>query len=348
MNPELLKPLNSGWSKVSGRKMVYRRTESDGGIRRTFVDEYDLVLGRQTAELAPYTPPTNFAQGANTLGPVVAAPDGGAWTPVLHGLVRFPATGAPSLLTDSVETGKTMGVAFTADGRRHRQFVSGSSRGIDPLVIRVSSTVGTNEPAPVVLESESQQTAFDGYPFFQVGQTNTLVYLSRRSRVQKLVELPAPPDAGVLVAVHPSAVLDRVFYDAVAMSDDGNIAAVSTVGPAFATRTLTMQSRDGTLSRVITGLPRLTSLEFGEPGFLYCGAEDAAHVYRVELATGAVQTIELTSSSVPADIQARLPQALRHVVLPASGATPERHLLYVIAGTSHSNRSVLVIRPSMP
>lgn len=352
LNPERLKPFNSGWSKLSGRTLLYRRTELDGGVKRTFVAEYDLALGRHTVESSPYTPPasapTNFAVGANTQGPVVRGPDNVAWSPVLHGLVRFPLTGAPSLLLDSVETGKTMGVAFTADGRRHRQFVSGISRGSSPLVMRVSSTVGANEPAPVVLESENELTAFDGYPFFQVGQSNTLVYLYRRSRVQKLVELPAAPAPGALVALHPTALRERAFFDAVAVSDDGNVTAVSSIGPSLAERSLSVQSRDGSLSRVITGLPRLSSLEFGEPGFLYCGASDAAHVYRVELASGAIQTIELTSSTLPADIQARQPQALRHVVLPASGATPERHLLYVIAGAVSSNRSVLLIRPSTP
>lgn len=352
VNPEKLKPFNGGWSTVTARKMLYRRTESDGGIKRTIVDEYDLVLGRQTAEYSTYTPPpttpTNFAVGVQTQGPVVRAPDGGAWSPVLHGLVRFPTSGAPSLLTDTEEAGKTMGVAFTADGRRHRQFISGAARGSNPLVLRVSSTVGANEPAPVVLENEFAPTAFDGYPFFQVGQSNTLVYLYHRTRTEKLVELSAPPDAGVAVALHPTALRERVFFDAVAVSDDGNTTAVSSIGPTLAERVLSIQSRDGSLSRAITGLPRLSSLEFGEPGFLYAGADDAAHVYRVELASGAIQTIELTSSTAAADIQARQPQALRHVLVPASGATPDRHLLYVIAGAVHSNRSVLVIRPSMP
>ena len=70
----------------------------------------------------------------------------------------------------------------------------------------------------------------------------------------------------------------------------------------------------------------------------------AAHVYRVELATGAIQTIELTSSTEVTAIQARVPQALRHVLVPAIGPLPEQHVVYVIAGEFHSNRSVLSIR----
>lgn len=351
VNPERLKPFNAGWSTVAGRKLAYRRSESDGGVTRTIVAEYDLVLGRHTGESSPYTPPsttpTNFAPGTPVLGPVVQAPDGGAWSPVAHGLVRFPATGAPSLFTDSAVTGKTFGVAFTADGRRHRQFVTGTPRGTSPLVMRLSSTVGANESAAVVLESETEQTSFDGYPFFQVGPSNSLVYLYPRSRLSKLVEL-TPPATGGPVALPAATLRERIFYDTVAVSDDGDVAAVSTFGPALGERTLSIQSRDGGISRTITSLPVLKALEFGEPGFLYAGADNAAHVYRVELASGAVQTIELTNSTAAADIQARKPLALRHVVLPASGATPARHLLYVIAGALHSNRSVLVIRPSTP
>ena len=344
VNPEQLRSGNTGWSSVTNnRKMLYRRAVIDGGVTRTYVSEYDLVLGRHTYESQPYVPPAgtapNFAAGINKNLQVARGPDDAGWTPLAHGLVRFPTTGTPTLFPDTQANGKTTGVAFTADGRRHRQLISGGS----PLTMRIASTNGATEAAPVTVETTTLNVFQVTIPFGQLTD-DSLTYMWPSSSVTKAMEI-TPPAAATTLPLHPDVrqASTRTGILALTASDDGELVATATYGYAA---NLYVQSGDGSVSRAFAGLPRLTVIEFGEPGFLYAGSSQAAHLYRVELTTGAIQTIELTSSTDPDDIQARTPVALRHVLIPPAGTSPARHVMYVIAGTVSSNRSVLLVRPA--
>ena len=236
--------------------------------------------------------------------------------------------------------GKTTGVVVTADGRRHRQLMSGSST----LTMRIASTTGTTEGAPVNVETTTLNLFQTTIPFAQLGDTNALTYQWPSSPLTRAVEI-TPPGAAAMLPLHPDVRQASSHSGILALvaSDDAELVATATYGyPA----NLYVQSRDGSVSRALAGLPRLTVLAFGEPGFLYAGSSQAAHLYRVEIATGAIQTIELTSSTDPEDIQERTPVALRHVLIPATSTVPARHVMYVIAGTVSSNRSVLLVRPA--
>jgi hypothetical protein len=343
VNPENLRSGNTGWSSVTNnRKMLYRRAVIDAGVTRTYISEYDLVLGRHTYESQPYVPPAgtapNFAPGVGTNLQVARGPDDAGWTPLAHGLVRFPPSGAPVLFPDTQANGKTTGVVVTPDGRRHRQLLSGSST----LTMRIATTTGTTEAAPVTVETSTLNLFQVTIPFGQLGDTNALTYQWPSSPLTRAVEL-TPPGAATLVPLHPDVrpASSHSGILALVASDDGELVATATYGYPV---NLYVQSRDGRVSRALAGLPRLSVLEFGEPGFLYAGSNLAAHVYRVEIATGAIQTIELTSSTDPDDIAARTPMALRRVVIPATSTLPARHVMYVIAGTASSNRSVLLVR----
>ncbi len=89
-NPEKLRSGNTGWSTVPDRKMLYRRSVTDAGVTRTYVSEYDLVLGRHTYESQPYVPPagtpTNFAPQIGFNLQVARGADDAGWTPFAHGL----------------------------------------------------------------------------------------------------------------------------------------------------------------------------------------------------------------------------------------------------------------------
>jgi hypothetical protein len=309
-----------------------------------------VVLGRHTwtsaAHVPPASVPPNFAGGLRHVPDVARGPDDAGWSPVSHGLVRFPPGGAPTLFADSVANGKTVNVAFTADGRRHRQFLTGTPTGREPLVMRVSSTTANVEGTAVVLENDLGFSSRLDVPFFQVGAGNTLAYVYWNGSTAKVVELPNAPDAGTPWALHPAAVANLRRLDEFSVSPDGDLVATS-INSRLTEASLYVQSRDGSVSRAITTPPFLSGIEFGEPGFLYVTASNAAHVYRVEVATGGMQTIELTSSSDPLEIAANTPVALRSFLVPATATRPAINALFAIVGPA-SNRRVVLIKPASP
>lgn len=346
---ERLPEFASNFSNISpGLKLYSVTIRSDAGVR---AQEYDLLSGRNVRASTglpipptPSTAPYNFALDRVAMRAALS-PDGGVFVPLRnHGLVQLSFGGAATLFADSTATGGTVGVLFTPDGKRHRLYVTGGRA--QTSVVRLASTL-TGQDQPVEVETASTSD-FDSYPFFRVGSGNAIGYLFRASSLSRVAVLPAPPAAGAPMVLHPAiTTTGRPFIDEVAVSPDGDLTATSRTTQSvsgqrvvFDTK-LGVQSRDGGTSLLVSGLPNLNALEFGEPGALYATGAVSPHVYRIDLSTGGIQTAVLTNDASPAVVSEHIPVALRRFST-AGGFVG----MYVITGAPASQR-VFLLKPAM-
>lgn len=338
--PQLLKRSATSFSTISplGR-LHYRFTEVDAGGPQ--VAEFNLVSGGHVAISAPFVAPATPAVRMHSfLDPLtqrVAVSDAGVLAPILsRGLVRFPGAGVPVLTPNDPLLGGTSGVVVTPSGARLEQLLFAPSRTSD-AVLRVG--VSTTPTGPLrIIDVQNIAPDFLNYEFLQIGQTDRVFEVAHRSRNSSVLEYSvSASDAGVVVPTFPG-IPERQWSDQVAMTADGSLLAQSTTG--LGGSVLRLQSRDGSISRVVNGLPNLNALEFGEPGFLYGTTANSPHVYRIDVATGALQTILLTNATDPAAVQPFLPVALRYFSVPTAGVDG----LYVVTGEPAGRRLMLIRR----
>lgn len=338
--PQVLKRNATSFSTISplGR-LHYRFTEPDAGGPQ--VAEFNLISGGHVAVSAPFIPPATptvrLHSYVDPMAQRVAVSDAGVLMPVLsRGLVRFPGASAPVFTPNDPTLGGTIGVVVTPSGARLEQLLLAAPRvGEGTLRVGVSST----PTGPLrIIDVQTVASDFLNYDFLPVGQTDRVFEVAHRSRSSSVLEYSvSASDAGVPVPQFPG-IPDRNFSDQVAMTADGSLLAQTTVGAGGST--LRLQSRDGTISRVVNGLPNLNALEFGEPGFLYATAATAPHVYRVDVATGALQTILLTNATDPSTVSDFIPAALRYFSVPMAGVDG----MYVVTGHPTGRRLMLVRR----
>jgi hypothetical protein len=338
--PQRLKRASTSFSTISPlARLHYRFTELDAG--GTQVAEFNLVSGMHVTISAPFIPTAAAALrlhgNVDTMSQRVAASDAGVLVPINgRGLVRFPGTAAPVFTPNDPALGGSIGVVVTPSGARLEQFLDAPSRLRDgTLRVGVSST----PTGPLrIIDAQTVVPDFSNYEFLQLGQTDRVYEVAHRSRTSSVLEYSvSASDAGVPVPQFPG-IPERQWSDQVAMTADGSLLAQSTMGSGGSV--LRLQSRDGSISRVVNGLPNLNALEFGEPGFLYATTTTAPHVYRIEVATGALQTILLTNATDPGIVADFLPLALRYFAVPMAGIDG----LYVVTGRADGRRLMLIRR----
>ncbi|MBM4779430.1 MAG: hypothetical protein GQE15_17115 [Archangiaceae bacterium] len=338
--PQGLKRGATSFSTISPQgRLHYRFSELDAG--GTQVAEFSVVSGTHVAISAPFVPPSTpvlrLHSPVDAMTVRVAVSDAGVLVPIHgRGLVRFPGAATPIFTPNDPTLGGTIGVVVTPSGARLEQLLSSPLRTSEAtLRVGVSSTP---TGALRIIDAQSVEPDFLNYDFLQIGQSDRVFEVAQRHPTSSVLEFSVTAsDAGVPVPQFPG-IPERQWSDQVAMTADGSLLAQSTVG--FGGSVLRLQSRDGSISRVVNGLPNLNALEFGEPGFLYATSTTAPHVYRIDVATGALQTILLTNATDPAEVQPFSPVALRYFSVPTAGVDG----LYVLTGSSTQRRLMLVRR----